>query len=92
MQSAGRHVRNTTHSATSRAKMLRQCKEEHTVRAQPLSVSRAARVPFLPHTAATMPPDPFQDMTIGLGEHSIFDDKFSFGEDPHTGWSAVLNG
>lgn len=30
------------------------------------------------------PPNPFQDMTVGLGEHSIFDDKFSFGEDPHT--------
>lgn len=30
------------------------------------------------------PADPFHDMTVGLGEHSIFDDKFSFGEDPHT--------
>ena len=34
--------------------------------------------------AVTLSPDPFVDMTVGLGEHTIFDDKFSFGEDPHT--------
>jgi hypothetical protein len=28
--------------------------------------------------------DPFRDSTVGLGEHGVFDDKFSFGEDPHT--------
>lgn len=37
-----------------------------------------------PPAAMGAPPDPFQDMTVGLGEHNIFDDKFSFGEDPHT--------
>lgn len=37
-----------------------------------------------PPAALGAPPDPFLDMTVGLGEHNIFDDKFSFGEDPHT--------
>ena len=34
--------------------------------------------------AAPMITNPFEDMSVGLGEHGVFDDKFSFGEDPHT--------
>ena len=44
--------------------------------------------------AAPMITNPFEDMSVGLGDggiaggvyhaHGVFDDKFSFGEDPHT--------
>jgi hypothetical protein len=36
------------------------------------------------HGYASQITNPFEDMSVGLGEHSVFDDKFSFGEDPHT--------